>query len=123
MEFNLFNNTRVKRSVALFVTAKKSKKKTKNQEYINERCENLDNIISWCFVDYLCRAQYEFKVKDGKIVGGVFDNRVDGEKSDVYTMFVLPNAEKLLELIEQVTYSSARRWLAEDNKRLKQWRK
>lgn len=118
---NLFCSTRVLDSVALYKTGKydeyvayeKKADKEMGREsfYKNE----LERWASWCFGDTRGRVQWEFGFGDPFRND---DGTWDGEKLDVYTVFVLPNAALLKQMVDEVSVASCKRWLREHNKRL-----
>lgn len=114
-DYNIFNNSRVLRGIAMWIVANKRKKKSKNDKYLLERYRTPEDVIQLCFFDLCGRCEYEFIVKDGEIVGSLWDN-VEGEKSDVYKYYVLPNSQMLMDMINKVSLTSAQRWLREDRK-------
>lgn len=95
--YNLFGSSRVKSSVAMWVTEK---------VYHHEH-----DFLSFCFGDTRSRCEYEWLAapsppgKDDK-----------PEKVDVYTMYVEPNAKLLKDMVDRVSVSSAERYLRD-------WRK
>lgn len=114
-DYNIFHCSRVLRSIAMWVVANKRKKKTKSDKYILDKYSTLEDAVRWCFFDLSGRCEYEFVVKDGKIVGSLWDD-VEGEKSDVYKYYVLPNSQMLMDMINKVSFASAQKWLREDRK-------
>ena len=104
--YNLFHLSHVMYSVALWVVMKpeeKAKRKTDRDK------------LMWLFGDVWARAEYEFIVspwpyEDGDKVGEV------GRKVDIFSMYVEPNADILLDMVDRVSVTSARRYLRE-------WRK
>lgn len=97
--YNLFSGTRVLRSVAMWVLMPEKEKKERNA-------------LSWCFADVRGRAEYEF-VMSPWVGGG------EPQKVDIWTMYVEPNKDILLDLISRVSVSSARAYLREERKRRK----
>lgn len=96
---NLFGSTRVLRSVAMWVVMPEEEKKKRDA-------------LSWCFADVRGRAEYEFVMSPWCGVG-------EPQKIDIWTMYVEPNRELLLDLISKVTISSAKAYLREERKRTK----
>lgn len=94
---NLFDSSRVLRSVAMWVLMPEKEKK----EY---------DALSWCFGDVKGRAEYEF-IMSPWVGGG------EEQKVDIYKMYVEPNRELLLDLISRVTPNSAREYLREEKKK------
>lgn len=101
--YNLFDISRVKFSVARWVTMKDEEKK------------RINNPLSFLFGDVWGRTEFEFIVcpwpyqEDERVV----DN---GKKVDTWTMYVVPNKDLLLDLVSRVSKSSAQAYLRE-------WRK
>ena len=115
-DFNIFNNGGVLRSVALWVKASKTKKKTKNDNFILKEHSSPENRLMFLFGDLWGRCEYEFIVKDGQLAGGLFED-VEGEKTDIFQYYVKPNAKELLEMVDKVSLSSATNFLREDRNR------
>lgn len=102
---NLFEVGNVKWSVAYWVASDAKFKKE-------------HDLISWCFSGVRGKCEYEFIVcpwpyKAGETVPEA------GTKVDIYSMYVEPNAPILIELVNSVSVSSAKRFLAEGRKRWK----
>lgn len=101
-QYNLFDSSRVKRSVAMWVLMSPEEKRKKD-------------FLRWCFFDVWGRAEYEFVVcpwpyTDKDTIDSV------GVKVDTWTMYVEPNKDYLRELVDKVTKSSARAYLREQRK-------
>lgn len=101
--YNLFDSYRVKRSVASWVVMKPEEK---------EKHE----FLPWCFGDTWGRTEWEFIMcpwpyGENELVSD------QGEKVDIYGMYVEPNAGLLRDLVDRVTVSSAKKYLAEDRRR------
>lgn len=102
---NLFCSSRVKWAVAKWVLMPEEERKT-------------HNFLTWCFFDTCGRAEYEFIVcpwpytEDDTI-------KNTGLKVDTWTLYVEPNAKLLKELVDRVSQSSARAYLAEERKMFK----
>lgn len=94
---NLFSSHRVLRSVARWVLMSDEEKKK-------------HNALSYCFADVRGRAEYEFVISPWVGEGDV-------QKVDIWTMYVEPNKELLLDLISRVTPASAKAYLREERKR------
>ena len=106
--YNLFNFSRVKWSVARYVTMAEEEKKTL-----------LSDPLSFCFGDTWGRCEYEFMVCPW---GGLDndDKVVDvGLKVDTFEMYVKPNAEYLMSLVNRVSVTSAKKYMSEERKRLR----
>lgn len=97
--FNIFHSHRVMRSIATWVAGKAMKDA---------------DLISWCFSDLRGRCEYEMIVSPWPPKDEGFE-----EKVDVFTMYIKPNQNLLIEMINKVSVSSAKNWLKEDNKRRK----
>ena len=105
-DWKLFDNLGVKRAVASWVLKSKSEQ------------SQIPDPLHYLFGDLWSRCEYECVIcpwpfKDGAKVAEI------GEKYDVYTLYVVPNASLLLEMVENVSATSARKWRAEENRRLK----
>lgn len=96
---NLFGSARVLRSVALWVLMPEEEKRK-------------HDALSWCFMDVRGRAEYEFMMSPW--AGGGEEQKVD-----IWTMYVVPNGELLVDLISRVTPNSARVYLREERKKYK----
>ena len=101
--YNLFDFSRVKFSVARWVTMSPEEKAA------------IANPLLFLFGDVWGRTEYEFIVcpwpyGDGE---GVADN---GQKVDTFIMYVEPNGELLMDLVNRVTKTSAKEYIRE-------WRK
>lgn len=104
--YNLFDFSKIKFSVALYVTMTEEQRK------------ELVSPLHFCFGDVWARAEFEFVMcpwpyGDGE---GVADN---GQKVDLYRMYVEPNAELLMDLVNRVTKTSAKKYVSEWRKRYK----
>lgn len=93
MTMNLFNSSRVKLSVAHWVTS--------DDEFKKEH-----NFISWCFCDVRGRCEYEFIVTP-------FPPTENAMKVDTFRMYVEPNAKLLKQMVDSVSVASAKRYLTE----------
>lgn len=103
--YNLFNFGRVKWSVARYVSMTK-----------DERRGLLSDPLHFCFGDVQGRCEYEFVVCPW---GGLDENNrvVDvGEKVDVFKMYVEPNANYLMGLVNSISVNSAKQYLREERK-------
>lgn len=101
--YNLFDFSRVKLSVATYVVLSEGMK------------NNLTSPLHFCFGDVYGRTEYEFIMCPWPYREGEFVEQV-GHKIDLFRMYVEPNSELLMDLVNRVTVSSARKYLAE-------WRK
>ena len=107
--YNLFDFGRVKHSVALWVTMKPEEKSRK---------KDLHDQLMWCFGDVWGRTEFEFMIspwpyKEGDTVDNV------AVKIDTFSLYVEPNGELLMGLVNQVSVSSAKAYLKEWNRRYK----
>ena len=96
---NLFWSARVLRSIAVYKTQKESLEKS---------YDNLD-VLHFCFGDTEMRHEYEIFIK------GAFDE--DYKLYDVYKMYVEPNRDYLLELVDKISVQSCKDWLEKDDKK------
>lgn len=92
-EYNLFDSMRVLRSLAIY-------------KIHPELYTQFSDILFAIYGDTAGRVQYEFDIRD--IFG-----KEEPVKMDVYRMFVEPNRDYLLSLVDSVTVASARKWLKE----------
>ena len=104
--YNLFDFSRVKWSVARWVTMSDEEKK------------DITSPLPFLFGDVWGRTEYEFIVcpwpyGDGE---GISDN---GQKVDTFTMYVEPNAKLLMDMVNSVSVSSAKKYMTEWRKRYK----
>lgn len=95
---NLFASSRVKWSVARYVTMPLEERK------------QLTDPLHFCFGDTWGRCEYEFVVSPW-IGGGE-----DGYKVDTFEMYVRPNRELLMEIIDRVSVTSAKKYLSQKRK-------
>lgn len=104
--YNLFELSKVKWSVARWVTMSDEEKK------------EITNPLHFIFGDVWSRTEFEFVIcpwpyGDGE---GVSDN---GQKVDTFTMYVEPNAELLMNMVNSVSVPSAKKYMTEWRKRYK----
>lgn len=98
--YNLFDLSRVKFSVALWVV--------KGKEFKKEH-----DFLRWCFGDVWGRAEYEMIIcpwpyeDDEKIE----DN---GQKVDIFRLYCEPNEQLLRKMVDEVSVSSAQKYLREE---------
>lgn len=102
--WNLFDNLRIKWSVACYVTMSEQERKS------------LTDPFRFCFGDVWGRVEYEM------IVGDMFGDIKDMQKTDVYSLFCEPNRAYLMSLVDSVSENSAKTYMREERKRLKQYR-
>lgn len=105
---NLFQSLRVLRSVAVYKTRKEELEKDlyKDREF---------DPLHFCFGDTQGRHEYEMLVK------GAFDK--DWRLYDIYKMYIEPNRDYLLELVDKISVQSCEDWLKEEDERYKQYTK
>lgn len=102
--YNLFDLSRVKESIAIYRTMGPEAK------------EELMSPLHFCFGDVRGRTEYEFIAcpwpysNDEKVV----DN---GIKVDTFTLYVEPNKDYLMSLVDQVDEKDCKKYLAEVRKR------
>ena len=104
--WNLFDNLRVKWSVARYVTMSKK-----------EREQLLVSPIHFCFGDVWHRCEYEWIVN--RWLCSENDKVCEGKKVDVFDVYVLPNEKHLMEIVNSITKSSAKKYLKEERERLR----
>lgn len=104
--YNLFDFSKVKWSVARYVTMSEEEK------------EGLTRPLHFCFGDVWGRTEYEFMMCPWPYRDGDFVEQV-GHKVDMFRMYVEPNGELLMDIVDRVTKSSAQKYLREWNKRYK----
>lgn len=118
---NIFHSYDVLRSVALYRKGEYDKfQKLQEGEPKGLFRTPLEQWAFYCFGSMWSRVQWEF------CFGDPFekqDGTWDGEKTDAFTVFILPNAKLLKQMIDEVSLNSCKEWLREDNKRLKRNRK
>ena len=99
--YNVFDNYRLKRAVADWVLMN------------DERKAEIEDPIRYCFSDVWSRCEYEWTVTP------LIPKENQGEKVDVYSMYIEPNRALLMDMLDRVSLKSAREWRTEDNKRMK----
>lgn len=91
-EHNLFGSMRVLRAIATYRTHGKELEKSPSF-----------NPLMYCFGDLWGHVEYEMMVQ------GIFnDNSV---KMSLWDMYVVPNAQLLMEMVNSVSVNSCREWL------------
>lgn len=98
--FNLFDSIRVQTSVAAWRVMDESPSGRKNKKWL---LDNNHDPLMYCFSDVRGRVEYEMWCQ------GAFDETT--HKTDVYQMFVEPNRELLMNMVENMSISSCRRVL------------
>ena len=99
--YNVFDIYRVKRAVADWVLMN------------DERKAEIEDPIRYCFCDVWSRCESEWTVTP------LIPKENQGEKVDVYSMYIEPNRALLMDMLDRVSLKSAREWRTEDNKRMK----
>ena len=99
--WNLFENLKVKWSVAQYALMSKEDRK------------QLSDPFRFCFGDVWGRVQYEMAI------AGLFSQE-EPIKVDVFTLFCEPNKEYLMSLVDSISKNSAREFIRAERKRLKQ---
>lgn len=104
--YNLFDFNSIKKSVARYVVMSEEERK------------KVINPLLFCFSDVWSRTEFEvivcpwpFTEKD------TISN--SGKKMDIYSLYVLPNADLLMDMVEGVSVPSAKKYLAEERKKRK----
>lgn len=100
--YNLFDFVKVRWSVAKYATMSEE-----------ERKSLLSDPLWFCFGDVAGRCEYEY------IIRPMGSEEEDEKKVDVYQMYVEPNAEYLMKIVNSVSVSSAKKYLSEERKRRK----
>ena len=67
--------------------------------------------LSFCFGDTRVHVEYEF------LALGMFSDKL--EQVDTWTMYVVPNADYLMSLVNSVDKEDAKKWLEEYNAEIK----
>ena len=93
---NLFQSTRVCRSIATWAT-------------LPEEIKRQYDVIHFCFGDTRGRVEYEFLARP--MIVKEPENPANWHKVDVYKMYVEPNADYLRSLVEQIDEKEGKRWL------------
>ena len=99
--FNLFSSMRVLYSIAIY--------KTRQDELLSEEWIGGEfDPLRFCFGDLDGHVEYELQV------GGAFEDKT--EKKSLWDMYVVPNEELLMDMVDEVSVESCNEWL-EENKR------
>ena len=99
--YNLFDFSRVKYAVAAWVIMPEEEKARK---------KNLHDQLMWCFSSVWSRTEYEFIVSPWP--GNENDSSI---KIDTFAMYVEPNGELLMDLVNRVSASSAKAYIRAHN--------
>ena len=94
--YNLFDFSRVKWSVARYVTMTDEKKKSL-----------LSDPLHFCFGDTWGRCESEMLIRP------LVSDEEDTLKTDIFQMYVEPNANLLMEMVNSVSVNSAKKYLRE----------
>ena len=105
--YNLFELSRVKWSVAKYATMNDKEKKS-----------IMSDPLHFCFGDVWSRSEFEFMVCPWPYTE---DDTIDGSgvKVDTWTLYVEPNKDLLMKMVNSVSVSSAKAYLRDERKRLK----
>lgn len=101
--YNLFEGSRVRYSVARWVT-------------MDEKERKRHNFLSFCFFDVCGRVEYEWIISPWPYDEGALV-KDEGKKIDVYEAYVKPNEKLLRQIVDSISVSSATRYLREERKR------
>ena len=104
---NLFGSIRVLSSVAAYTLMTEERR----HELELDDPSDPSRLLSYLFGDTRGRVEYEFVCSD--FPPSPDPERRCEEKLDTYFLYVLPNADYLLDLVSRVSKSSARRWDSE----------
>lgn len=98
-QHNLFDSSRVKYSVARWKTmSPKVKRQIKS------------DVLHYCFFDTCGRCEYEFLIEPWS-----FAKEAKQQKVDIWTMYVEPNADLLVGMVDSVSIASCREYIKEWN--------
>lgn len=106
--YNLFSFGRVKWSVARYVTMSEKEKKSLLS----------GDPLLFCFGDVWSRTEFEFIACPWPYTDEMTISN-SGVKVDTFEMYVKPNADLLMKMVNSVSVSSAKKYLAEERKRSK----
>lgn len=105
--YNIFQISGVKWAVAKYVTMSGEEKRKR------------DNPLFYCFCDVWSRCEYEMILCPWPCnKGDTVEEK--GQKIDAYELFVKPNEDLLMDMINSVTVSSAKRYLRDHGYRGRQ---
>ena len=104
--YNLFDFSRIKFSVASYITASGEFKK----QYIRDP-------LHYCFGDVHHRCEFEFWIARWGGTTGEEKLKDEAEKIDIYDLYVVPNADLLMDIVNRISISSAKKYLSEERKR------
>lgn len=104
--YNLFDFSSVKFSVAFYITASEKFKK----QYI-------ENPLHFCFGEVQHASEFEFWIARWGGTTGKEKVKNVAEKTDIYDLYVIPNADLLMDIVSRISISSAKKYLSEERKR------
>ena len=105
--YNLFEFGRVKWSVARYATMTDKEKKS-----------ILSDPLRFCFGDVWSRTEFEFIACPWPYTDEMTISN-SGVKVDTWSLYVEPNADLLMEMVNSVSVPSAKKYLSEERKRRK----
>ena len=98
VKHNLFGSMRVLRSIAIY--------KTRQDELVNDEWYRGEfDPLHFCFGDLWGHVEYEM------MVGGMFEDKL--EKMSLWDMYVVPNGDLLMDMVNKVSVESCEKWLEE----------
>lgn len=110
--WNIFDHFGVKWAVAKYIIMS-----DKERQRLFE--EGRHSALLWCFGDYWSRTEYEMIISPWP-----YKNEQElaekATKYDIYTLYIEPNEELLMEMIHSVNKETAKKWLAGEARRRKQ---
>lgn len=98
---NIFNSSRVKWSIAKYVTMSEK-----------ERANLTSDPIMFCYGDLWSRCEWEMIIDS-------WPNQGNPEKVDTFRLYIEKNPELFMGFVNQVSKASARRYLKQERDRLK----
>lgn len=87
--YNIFDNIEVRRSICIYKVRK----------------IQVDDPLFFCFNSFWSRSQYEFYISDGYR---------DIVKKDAYSLFIEPNEEYLMKVVDIINLNDCKKWLKEN---------
>lgn len=104
---NVFSIIPVRDSVALYKVGRLNK-------VFNPTSGNtLEQWTRWCFESLHWRAQWEVGFGAPFLRNGKWS----GHKTDVYTLYIEPNAALLKQMVDEVSVNSCKQWIKEHKRR------
>lgn len=95
--YNIFQSTRVMRSVAMWIVGKALEG---------------HNFLRWCFGDLDGQTEWEILVSSWPSVEG----QADARKFSIFDLYIRPNEKLLKGMIDEVDAKSAEAWLKQNKK-------